>query len=157
MAYMDIRDPREYNVIPIHHIRIGIAGGGDFYYNLEDGSEWKFAPVEKQTDRAGARIVAFVFEGTFIVLQNDYQNMLDGFRHLIQYKPSDFDLFLAPGYSVPWREYAEGNSQELGNFMQISVDTSTTAPFVKDWHGTFSLSENKESPRLIIKIRGVLS
>lgn len=159
MANVVLKDPREYKIIPTHHIRIGIAGGGDYYYNLEDGSSWTLAPILRKTDRGGDRIVGFIFTGTFIVLQNNYQDNNAGFTNIIANQPTDFDMWLYPGYATPWQTEEDWNSQDNGAHIHFTADDVLLAGTmnVKDWHANFSINESKESPRLTINIQGYFS
>ena len=155
MANINMNDVREFKFIPIHHIRIGINGGGDYYYNLEEGSQWSLIPVLRPNDRGGNRIVAWKFEGTFVVLQNNYEDNLAGFTNIINYPVGDFDLWLAPGYATTTNEWTEWSSDMNSGFFQISYDSGNSK--VKQWHATFDLKQSKETPRATIQISGLFS
>jgi hypothetical protein len=147
-------DIRNMKIIPINSAKImygadvggaGINGIGLITFdNLEAGSQWELNPVLEDNDRGGQTIVAFEFKGTFIVLQNNYQDMRPALSNMTHYQPSDFDLFL--------KAISE---QANGDMMWITCDEPTVA--VNDWHLTWAITQKDLSPLLTINITGIMS
>jgi len=157
MANIQALDVREYRTMPIHHIRLGIAGGGDYYGNLLEGSNFKFSPVVRMTDEGQKRTVALKFEGKFIVGQNDLDVLLTGLQNITSSTLTDFDMWLCPGWTLSYTDWQDANKTPHSAYVQVTCDTISTQPFCKKWSVDWSLDENTEAPQLTINVLGLFS
>lgn len=163
MAFIKANDPTKYYITPIHSIQVGINSGNDIYMNLEEGSTFAFTSIKRPNDTGGERIIGFKFEGTFIVVQNDYTNFVDAMDRMVKYKPSDFDLVMQPGYATSATTSlgsGRDSAQPQGAQLWLSMDTKQgqSAPYVKDWHATFDIDHtNNLAPKFKLNIKGIFS
>ncbi len=142
-------DVTQWKILPICAIKFSPSGpefGSLTQPNncvLEKGSEWKITPILRSNDEGGQTTVAIVFEGTFIVIMNNYETMLPDLKSLATSNPVDFDLSLKALTSQP-----------NGSGLWISVDRSIKA---KNWHSSWEIIQNDISPRLRINVKGIFS
>jgi hypothetical protein len=162
MSDIKFEDVTKWKIVPINTIRIGGYYEGNnqqvqaiYFSNLAEGSQWTLSPVTRQDDTGMDRIIAWKFEGSFIVIESDYgeTDKLDMFDYLSDFEVGDFDIWLMPGYNGDYDE-----EQPNGEILTFSVSSSYGNTLLhKSWGVTFSITETAESPKLTINIKGIFS
>lgn len=143
------KDSIHWKILPICAIKFSPTGPefGSLtqpsYCVIESGSEWKITPVLRPNDEGGQTTVALIFEGSFIVIMNNYETMLPDLKILATTPPVDFDLSLNAL-----------SQQPNGARLWVSVDSNIKA---KSWHSNWEIVQNGISPRLKINVKGIFS
>lgn len=158
-------DSREWRIVPIHYVKFMLKSKAiDWrtepegeetnieFGTLEEGSNFVLDSVTAPDDLGGERIVAYRFTGSFIILQNNYVQLLPVLRALAMSKLNNFYVMMAPESGQP-----HGRQLWFSSSNAVSTVTPARLPWVHTWSTKFSIKNEKESPRLTLTVKGLMS
>lgn len=140
--------PSKWRLTPIHSVSIMVNSTQVKFVNLKQGSTWGIKPILRKNDEGGQSVLAYKFEGKFIVFQNNYQDMISDLNLLQTYNPTDIDLEL----TAPTNQSATGK-------LWVTIDGKIDGvdPALKKWFVNWEISQSDLSPNLIINVSGFFS
>lgn len=139
------QDTHMWKFIPISAITMMIpTRGAVTFANLKKGSQYKLEPINRKNDAGGETTVAYQFSGTFIVIQNNYQDMLPALHAMVVNNPTDTSIHLTSGGNQP-------------NGATMTIDLNYATLQLRDLSVKISFSQSDFTPDLLINVSGIFS
>lgn len=124
--------------------------------NISNRSSYSITPILRSNDEGFETPVAYKFEGTFYILQNNYGDMVPTLRGLLAGNLNDFDMPLSPN-----RPQIQAGSMWItidGTIIETENGEQTVRNVqLKKWRANWHVEQSEPYPFLVIEVKGLFS